>query len=245
MGMARIVSRAGVERMLRSGIDALIEQVLPERCLVCGRFGAALHPECVVELPRADGIRCPRCWVPSRRTDAGTRCHRCAEDAQADGLDALRTSFTFTDAARRSILEAKFRGITRLLDPLGATLADEVQPMWRPDVIVPIPLTTRRYRRRGFNQSELLARRVAEATEVPLRLDLLRRAREADSQASLDAEQRQRNVRGVFAADDATGLRVLVIDDVTTTGATLNEAAQVLRAAGATHVFGLAVARED
>ena len=245
MGMARIVSRAGVERMLRSGFDALIELVLPECCLVCGRFGAAIHPECVVELPRADGVRCSRCWAPSRRSEIGTLCDRCAEQQLPEGLDALRTSFRFTGTARRAILEGKFQGVTRLLESLAPTLATEVQPRWRPDVIVPIPLAVARQRRRGFNQSELIAKRLAEVVGLPLRLDLLQRARSTESQASLDAEQRQRNIRGAFTAHDAAGLRVLVVDDVTTTGATLNEAARALRVAGATDIFGLALARED
>ncbi len=231
--------------MRRSRLDALIELALPERCLVCGRFGGSLHPECVGELPAADGLRCPRCWAPSHRTDTGLLCERCSGEELPRGLDELRASFRFTGLARRSILEAKFRGVSTLLDSLGLSLAAEVQPGWQPDAVVPIPLAAARQRRRGFNQSELLARRISEAVDVPLRLDLLSRARDTESQASLDAEHRQENIRGAFAARDADGLRVLLVDDVTTTGATLDEAARALRYAGATHVFGLAVARED
>jgi len=231
--------------MLRSRFDALLDLALPERCLVCGRFGAAIHPECLDELPAADGVRCLRCWAPARPGELGTLCERCAEDEQPDGLEALRTSFRFAGTARRSILEGKFRGVTTLLESLGSSLASEVQPGWSADVVIPIPLAAARRRKRGFNQSELVARQVAEVHGLPLRLDLLERARETDAQATLDAEQRQQNVRGAFVARDVAGLRVLLVDDVTTTGATLNEAARALRAAGATSVFGLALARED
>ena len=231
--------------MLRCGLNVLLELVLPERCLVCGRFGAAIHPECVGELPRADGVRCLRCWAPSRVSEIGAICERCADEARLTGLDALRARFRFAGSARRSILEAKFRGVTALLDPLSSALVSEVQPSWQPDVVVPIPLSAARQRRRGFNQSELVAERLAEAVGRPLRLDLLERARETEAQATLDAEQRQQNVRGAFSAREVGGLRVLLVDDVTTTGATLHEAAGALRAAGATHVFGLAIARED
>ena len=231
--------------MLRSHFEALLDLALPQRCLVCGRFGAALHPQCLDELPRADGVRCPRCWAPSRRTDSGTLCDRCAEDEQVDGLDALRARFRFAGTARRSVIEGKFQGVTTLLESLASPLADEVQSNWRLDVVVPIPLAPARRRQRGFNQSELVARRIAEVHGLPLRLDLLERARETDAQAALDAQHRQQNVRGAFVARGVTGLRVLLVDDVTTTGATLNEAARALKAAGATHVFALALARED
>jgi ComF family protein len=231
--------------MLRSKLKVVIELVLPERCLVCGRFGASIHPECLDELPRADGVRCVRCWAPSSVSELGALCDRCAEHDQPEGLDALRTSFRFAGIARRSIIEAKFRGVTTLFEPLSSALVNEVQWSWQPDVVVPIPLAAARRRRRGFNQSERIAERLAEAHGLPLRLDLLERARETDAQATLDAEQRQQNIRGAFVARDVAGLRVLLIDDVTTTGATLNEAARVLRAAGAMRVFGLAIARED
>lgn len=231
--------------MLHSTLKLMVELVLPERCLVCGRFGGSIHLECVGGLPAADGVRCTRCWAPSRMSEVGTLCDRCAGEGTAEGLDALRTSFRFAGMARRSILEAKFRGVTSLFEPLSSSLAGEVQASWRPDMVVPIPLATGRKRRRGFNQSELIARRVADAHVLPLRLDVLERARETEAQATLDAKQRQRNIQGAFVARQVAGLRVLLIDDVTTTGATLNEAARVLRAAGATHVFGLALARED
>ena len=231
--------------MVRFSFDAVLDLVLPERCLVCGRFGAAIHHECVGELPRADGVRCPRCWAPSHVGELGALCERCSADERPGGLDALRARFRFAGTVRRSILEAKFRGVTSLLAPLSSELADEVRTDWQPDAVVPIPLAAARRRQRGFNQSELIAARLAEALDLPLRLDLLERARSTDAQATLDAEQRQQNVRGAFTASGVGGLRVLVVDDVTTTGATLNEAARALRVAGATHVFGLALARED
>ena len=127
IGMVGIVSRPGVVRMLRSKLKVVIELVLPERCLVCGRFGASIHPECLDELPRADGVRCVRCWAPSSVSELGALCDRCAEHDQPEGLDALRTSFRFAGIARRSIIEAKFRGVTTLFEPLSSALVNEVQ----------------------------------------------------------------------------------------------------------------------
>ncbi len=129
--------------------------------------------------------------------------------------------------------------MTALLDLLSSALVSEVQPSRQQDVVVPIPFSAARQRRRGFNQGELMAERLAAAVGRPLRLDLLESARETEVQAPLDAEQRQQNVSGAFSARAVGGLWVLLVDDVTMTGTTLNEAA------GGAHVFGLEIPRED
>lgn len=217
------------------------ELLLPQRCLECGRFGAALHEECVASFPRAERPRCRVCWAPSRILV----CERCALDDARDGFTELRTPFRFSASARRALLEAKFRGVTSLLPPLARASARSVEASWRPDVIVPIPLAPLRERRRGFNQAELIARGVAKTLDLPLGSRRLSRLRESEPQASLGAAERATNLAGAFAAHGVEGARVLVVDDVTTTGSTLNEAARALRAGGATAVFALAVARED
>ena len=148
--------------------------------------------------------------------------------------------------ARRALLEAKFRGVTALLEPLGQAAAETVAPAWRIEAVTAVPLHAARRRRRGFDQAELRARAVARALDVPLRTDLVQRVRTTEAQATLDAAQRARNVAGAFAA--ATGDRpasLLLVDDVTTTGATLEAAARALRGAGVERVYALAIARED
>lgn len=220
------------------------EFVLPQRCLVCRRFGAALHPECVDSLPAAQGPRCHRCWRPG----AGTWCERCASGGPAVPVfDGLRTPFTFTGDARRAILEAKFRGGTALLPPLARAAAEVVPAEWGIDAVVPVPLARRRRRSRGYNQAEVAAAEVAGYLGVPVLTKWLRRTRETPPQAALTADARSRNLCGAFEArlSDSTPGRVLVVDDVTTTGATFGEAARALRAAGVRHVYALALARED
>lgn len=219
----------------------LLEFVLPQRCLECGRFGAALHEECRAELPRAERPRCRVCWAPSRILV----CDRCALDDARDGFTELRTPFRFAGTARRALLEAKFRGVTSLLPPLAHAAAATIEASWRPSVVVPIPLAPLRQRRRGFNQAELIAREVAAVAGLTVACDRLTRVRESASQASLGAAERATNIAGVFSARGVVGARVLLVDDVTTTGSTLNEAARALRRAGAAAVFAVAVARED
>jgi len=232
-----------LERWRARGRD-LAEFIFPQRCVVCGRFGDAIHAPCVDALPLADGPRCRTCWAPAR----SVTCPACAADDRRDGFDALRARFRFAEAARRALLEAKFRGITALLPPLARAASEAVERDWWLDVVVPIPLSSARQRRRGYNQAAIVAETVATALDLPHHPAALARTRNTAAQARLTAEARATNLAGAFAAREPAairGARVLLVDDITTTGATLNEAARTLRLAGASAVFALAVARED
>ena len=234
--------RSFARLLLEEAWDAL----LPQRCIACGRFGAALHEACVALLPVADGDRCERCWCPGVRPEPPRRCERCAEDGpEAPAFDGLRAPFRFEGLARRALLEAKFRGVTALLPPIALAAAAVVPADWRPEAVVAVPLGARRERRRGFNQAREAARVVAEALGVPLGDDLVRRARETRPQATLGAAARRVNLGDAFVLVGTPPARVLVVDDVTTTGATLSAVAAVLRAGGAQHVHAIAMARED
>ncbi len=237
--MTRLIDASGERRSLRATV---LEALLPQRCLVCGRFGASLHAACLDRLPAAGGVRCTRCWRPG----AGTWCERCAAGGpQAPAFDGLRAPFRFEGDARRAILEAKFRGVTAHLPVLARAAASVVPAEWGLIAVTGVPLTGARQRRRGYNQAAIAAQAVAEALGVPYRPRLLDRVRETPPQASLSAERRATNVDGVFRARGVPPERVLVVDDVTTTGATLASAAAALKAAGAARVYGLALARED
>ncbi|MDA0271522.1 MAG: ComF family protein [Chloroflexi bacterium] len=231
------------ERSLpRAILDALVDAVLPQRCLVCGAFGASLHPACLATFSRAEGERCIRCWRPG----AGTWCERCASGPpDAPAFDGLRAPFRFEGDARRTILEAKFRSITAHLPVLAGAAAEVVPAEWLPLTVTAIPLARRRERQRGYNQAGRAALAIAEALGASYRPRLLRRVRATAPQASLTREQRLSNVAGAFALRRVPPERVLVVDDVTTTGATLSSAAEVLRAAGAVRVYAIALARED
>lgn len=216
----------------------LAEVVLPQRCVVCRRFGAALHAPCLEALPLASPLRCPRCWTPG----SASFCPRCLDAPPP--YEALRARFRFEGDVRRALLEAKFRGKTALLAPLASAAAEVVPPDWRIDAVVPIPLHRGRQRRRGYNQATLIARTVAGRLGRPLVADVLRRARATAPQAALTAEARARNLAGAFEARPLNS-EVLLIDDITTTGATFEEAAAALLNAGAIRVYALAIARED
>jgi ComF family protein len=231
---------------MRVWLHELAEGLLPQRCVACERFGAALHPECVGALPAADGPRCLRCWSPMRTAGSaeatGGTCARC--HAQPPACAGLRTPFRFEGAARRAVLEAKFRGITAVLPPLAAAAEAVVPHAWGVTAVVAVPLHRRRERQRGYNQAAIIAAEVAARLGVSAEPGWLRRVRATQPQAGLDAAKRARNLEGAFQAGGVSG-RVLLVDDVTTTGATFEAAARALRAGGAVEVFAVAIARED
>ncbi|MFN8639844.1 MAG: ComF family protein [Dehalococcoidia bacterium] len=246
---------SSIWRVLRGEIAELL---LPQRCIDCGTFGAALHAACIEELPRADGARCARCWTPLRGTSPltdGVResdhgeplCARCAL-AGWDAIEGRRAAFRYEGVARTAILEAKFRGLRSVLTPLAEAAASAIGASWEIEAVVPVPLHPSRRRRRGYDQGAVIARAVGGRLGLPVREDLIRRERRTRAQSSLGREERARNVEGAFGPRRPSGeapARVLLVDDVLTTGATLEAAAVALRLAGVEHVFALALAIED
>ena len=136
----------------------------------------------------------------------------------------------------------KYRGGLAIASILGEALGRAMRE--RPDVLIPMPLSARRLRERGFNQALEIARAVQQRTGVPIRATACRKTMDTEPQASLPWKERAKNVRGAFVCDeDLRGMSVAVVDDVITTGATLGELAKNLKRAGATRVSGCIVAR--
>ncbi len=224
--------------------QAVIDLVFPARCVGCGVGGKLLCADCRASLPVAAPPRCPRCWRPGREGDV---CYECR--ATPPAFDGLRAAFVYTGTARVLVRALKYRGMTALATPMGSLLAEAArQQELVADLVVPVPLSGMRQRTRGYNQAQALAEALANELSLPLRVPALRRRRHTPPQArSSDAETRRRNVAGAFVAREAIvgGQTVLLVDDVTTTGATLAACAAALREAGAHSVWALAFARED
>jgi ComF family protein len=154
----------------------------------------------------------------------------------------------YEEPMRAAVLALKFKGRRRAATPLARLAITAWQASGlRADLVVPVPLSRSRWRERGYNQTELLAREVSRALHAPLRTDLVIRTRATAAQAQLGWGERQRNVAGAFvlgsAASALTGQRVLLLDDIITSGATIQATASALRQANPTAIYALAVAR--
>jgi ComF family protein len=177
--------------------------------------------------------------------DADGRCSLCR--LGLTGFDTVYTFGSYADTLRQLIHLFKYNQIRPLARPLGALIARAIPREHRFDLIIPMPLHWKKRWSRGYNQSELLAKEIARRWGVPIR-KIVRRVKPTAPQAGLSNSKRRLNVRGAFAMRKGTnlkGLRVLLIDDVLTTGATAGACASVLKRAGASHVAVAVVARTD
>ncbi len=225
--------------------DGFLQLIYPNVCWVCEQLREQLNqgicPQCARELVHDPHPTCPRCAStvgPFVHLDSG--CIHCKDEV-----------FAFDGAVRVGPYDGVLRAtILRMKTSAGADLTEVVGALWarhaherlrelRPHAVLPVPLHWTRRWRRGFNQSELLARALACAVGVPCRCGVLRRIRRTPPQTRQTPAQRRTNVHGAFqtsAGLDLTGQTVLLVDDVLTTGATAHEAARALRRAGASKI---------
>jgi len=205
-------------------------------CFLCrGAARGLVCAECDAELPRLNQPLCPRCALPS---PAGAVCGRCLRDAPR--YDATLAALEYRFPADALVHALKFRGELAVGSFLGKLLSERARSE-DIDCVIPVPLSAARLRERGYNQAVEIARHLA-----PAKIDLAACVRQADSapQTGLDLEERRRNVRGAFRCTRSLGgERVAVVDDVMTTGATLDEIAAVLKKAGAARVVNWVAAR--
>lgn len=231
----------GLARLARRAVQAGVEQALPPRCGACGAWGTLLCEGCVARLPRAKDARCGLCWQPS----VLPTCQSCI--AYGPPCTTLRAPLRYESGVRPLIGALKYRGVSAYAAPLGDLLAaawpaNDLQA----DLIVPVALHPRRERWRGYNQSALLATALGEALRLPVRRHALARIRPTPPQArTTSAAERAGHMAGAFVCSEPAAVRgraVLLLDDVTTTGATLRACSSALLAAGARAVYGYAVA---
>lgn len=222
---------------------ALLDRLLPPHCLACGEAvaGAPLCVACAAELPR-NRCACPLCALPLPQP--ALACGRCLK--RPPPQHSTCAPLLYIDPVDRWLSGLKFagdlavgRGLSELFDA-----ALEHDPAADGAVVVPMPLHLERLRERGYNQALELLRPLARRRGWCLQADGLQRARATRAQSGLDARARRRNLRGAFTADPGLrGAKVLLFDDVITTGSTVAEAARTLLRAGVAEVRVLAVAR--
>ena len=218
----------------------LLDLLYPPRCVGCGQVGTLYCSACRHAVPLILPPVCPRCGRPQPRGDP---CARCA--AHPLQIAGIRSVAFFDGTLRKAIHEFKYRYVRELALPLGDMLVSAWPSVLLPaDVILPVPLHARRQRARGYNQAALLAERLGRALGIPVANDALIRHRNTPSQTQLDAVRRRQNVAGAFSCrgSGVDGRRVLLIDDVCTTGSTVEACGLALQAGGAQSVWALTLA---
>jgi len=236
---------------LRRAGQRLLDAILPPLCLGCGEIVAtpgALCSACWQHFSFIAPPHCDRCGVPfTRDPTAGALCVDCL--TRPPRFRQARAALVYDDRSRRLVLPLKHGDRTDMARACGTWMARAgADLVAAADLVAPVPLHWRRLFTRRYNQAALLARTIARDGKVKLAPDLLQRARWTGSQAGLKAKERRRNVRQAFEVHPRwrtalAGRTVLLVDDVLTTGATVDACAVALRRCGAAHVDVLTLAR--
>jgi|SRR3989344_765432 len=245
--------------LLTTAKELFLELLFPVRCAACGketggkRKNKLICTICLKTLSPSLNFSCPLCEA---KTADGRLCFSCnliiSNTANSFYLDRLLSPFSYKGRAIQKIIKAfKYRFIKNLEIPLGRLMTGYLEKIKdRIDLngltIVPVPLHKRKFNQRGYNQSELIADKISKYLTADMVGDCLLKTRPTKDQARLKENERPENLKNVFVCSKpwlVSGKRMMLIDDVYTTGATMKECAKVLKEAGAKEVIGLAIAR--
>lgn len=224
-------------QLMWSGLDWLF----PPRCAGCGGNGSRFCDDCLAKIQPITGKVCQICGQPN---PSKSLCSWCEEHKPS--FTALRSWAPYSGALRQAILKLKYHRDVSLGEILSRPLIGLIKQLhWEVDLLVPVPVSLARFKERGYNQVSLIAFPLALGSDIPYRARALTKIRETRSQVGLAAEERHKNVAKAFTANPrmVEGRRVLVVDDITTTSATMEACAVELSRAGASAVFGITLAR--
>jgi len=220
-----------------------VDWVFPPICAGCGKHGMTWCRDCQSQVRRISPPLCDICG--QKKAEAGV-CVRCLRHPPR--ITAIRSYAIFGGPIRNALHRLKYQRNVGLGGTFSQSLVEVLGSVdWKISLVVPVPLGVARLKERGYNQASLLAMPVALKCGYPYYRHALLRTRETKSQVDLAREQRKLNVAGAFKArpEYIKGKNILVVDDVTTSGATLEACADALFAAGALFVYGLTLARAE
>jgi len=229
--------------LFKQATQFLLDLIFPPHCINCQTFGNWLCQSCLSNISYISTTVCYKCGETLPTSKFCLNCER----NPLQTIDAVRSVVYFNnDTVQKAIHALKYHNHRAIVDVLGRLLFEGYQRyQLNADVVVPVPLHANRLVERGYNQSTLLVKSITKRLSVPYNNNCLQRIRKTDVQAHLSSIQRQQNVKDAFScvSNDFLQKRVLLVDDVCTTGSTLDACAVAIKHTGATSVWGLTLAR--
>jgi ComF family protein len=237
-----------VDAWLQRARARIATHIWPPQCVLCGGRGQGASVDlcggCEADLP-LNAVHCEICAEPLQGGSLNVLCGACVR--RRPRFDASIAPFRYAYPMDHVVRRLKYGGAVAMGRVLGELFARHLLAQSSnalPELLIPVPLAQRRFSERGFNQAIVLAEHITRRVALPLRTDLLVRTRETLEQAGLDQRARRRNIRRAFAITrPLSAAHVAIVDDVVTTGSTVNEIARVLKRAGAKRVEVWAIAR--
>jgi len=228
---------------------SILDILFPKHCINCHRTGSFLCEDCKYLIEILENQYCPVCGKRISSLNYTAVCKKCKSKTSLDGL---YSACSYRDkVARKLIIQLKSGFIKNLADILSDLIISHFNLLNKefPNaLLIPIPLSKKTLRKRGFNQSELIAINLSKKMNLPLIANVLFKEKETVPQSNLLAKERMENVKGVFLIKNKEIIEnkeILLIDDFYTTGTTMKECAKILLKAGAKQVTGVVIAREE
>jgi ComF family protein len=222
-------------------IELAVDWIYPPQCISCESPGHQWCPDCFNNIKLIQPPICKICGIPLNK---GNKCGNCLSVTPA--FDALRSWGVYNDTLKIGIIKLKYQNNVFLASRMAQPLTDILlEQNWKIDLIIPVPLSSTKKRIRGYNQSNLLAKQIAWSVGLSNRPYALKRVLDTPAQVTLTYHERKSNVTNAFVAESkwVNHQNVLLIDDVATTGATLQACSEALKQAGAKKVYCLTIAR--
>jgi ComF family protein len=226
---------------LYSWISIGLDWIFPPECVGCGLENEHICPSCLENINYIGAQICKICGAPLKY---GDQCNNCQKNQPY--FNQLRSVATYEGPTREAIRHLKYKSGITLGEPLAKLMYDKVQDQkWNIDLVVPVPLSQKRRSARGYNQAAILAFPLSLFLNIKYSSVAVFRIKDTKSQVGLNAEARQENVLNAFRADrnKVKGKRILLVDDVTTTGATINACAKALSQADADVIYAITLAK--
>jgi ComF family protein len=224
----------------------LLDLIFPPRCAICRKKGQKMIcDDCLSKVAYIKPTICRVCGKPRDKYFAGDLCEDCSKEGMP--FEIARSVVLYDGVIKEAIHKFKFEGKKALSPILGRFLVEHLDrgeiPVKKIDVVIPLPLSRKRFRQRGYNQTELLAKEISGHYSIDVDISSLKKVKDITPQFELSRVNRLLNIKGAFSCSPLTGKNVLLIDDIYTTGATVREASGSLKAAGAKSVYVLTLAR--